>query len=597
MGIRAQKANSLRPSLILGLLIGLQILGGEPEICYLTLLALFAFLLFHARSGGWKIWPRLLLALIAALGLSAIQWVLTLEMTGLSNRAAGFNLAQASAYSLEARDLISLIVPHVFLEPLSNHWGFGFWSQRLPFFLSIYPGIIVLLLLPVALRSGRRREALFWTGLAIISLWLALGPEGHLYTLAYRWLPGFDRFRFPERALILFGLALAGLAALGVEAIPEKIRLVDIKFSQQSLFIIMALVALPFLIWQWSHRPEPLNPGDELFFSCQQRSLWFAMLFVFLLIEAWMTPPRQTYLRLLPASMVALLFFDLYLAHRQLNPLTDRTFYTSTPAWVQELKNSKGRLPSRVYISPPPNLPDQFLGRDEAPLDFYRTQREWLQPFFALPDRIPDLQAHSSFRIGLFDEMQSLLYQADPGQRDRLLAISGVEKIAIPGPGLRPVPSPLPRAYLAFAERRAETHAQALELLLNSSFDPRREVLIEGETGSPRLEQTEPIRAVEVKKYLNERVELEFAAERPAWLVLLDTYYPGWQARVDGKPEPVRSGNGFFRAVRVPAGRHQVRFEYRPSHWRLAWGLTAGTALLVGLLWIIPRRLRKEGCR
>ena len=593
MGIRLQKTGSLRSTLALGILVGLQILGGEPEICYLTLLALFAFLLFHARSGGWKIWPRLLLALIAALGLSAIQWVLTLEMTGLSNRAAGFNLAQASAYSLEARDLISLIVPHVFLEPLSNHWGFGFWSQRLPFFLSIYPGIIVLLLLPVALRSGRRREAIFWTGLALISLWLALGPEGHLYTLAHRWLPGLDRFRFPERALIIFGLALAGLAGLGIEALPDQFR--PGGTIRSYLMVLVPALLYGIFLEVWLSRPSLYDYLDPwLFFHSALQVMYFVLALV-LILGLLLLASR--FLRLIPAAVGLLLVLDLFLAHRLLNPTTNRAFYNSFPAWVQELKSASGPLPSRVYIAPPPNLPDQFLGRDEAPLDFYRTQREWLQPFFALPDRIPDLQAHSSFRLGLFDEMQSLLYQADPGQRDRLLAFCGVGKVAVPGQGMMTIPNPLPRAYLAFSTFWAESHVQALQLLAEERTDNRRTVILEGGVPAPVVSIPPPIRPAEVVRYSNERVEIKFTAPQPAVLVLLDSYYPGWEARVDEKPVRILQANAFFRAVRVPAGRHQVRFEYRPSHWRLAWGLTAGTALLVGLLWIIPQRLRKEGCR
>jgi len=602
MGIRLQKTGSLRSTLALGILVGLQILGGEPEICYLTLLALGAYLLCmgamnraptSAPKSRREFLGRLLLALVLALGLSAIQWILTLEMTGLSNRAAGLNLAQASAYSLEARDLISLIVPHAFLEPVSKHWGFGFWSERLPYFLSIYPGIIVLLLLPVALRSGRRREALFWTGLALISLWLALGPEGHLYTLAHRWLPGLDRFRFPERALILFGLALAGLAGLGIEALPDQFR--PGGTIRSYLMVLVPALLYGIFLEVWLSRPSLYDYLDPwLFFHSALQVMYFVLALV-LILGLLLLASR--FRRLIPAAVCLLLVLDLFLAHRLLNPTTNRTFYTSTLAWVQELKSSSGPLPSRVYISPPPNLPDQFLGRDEAPLDFYRSQREWLQPFFALDYRIPDLQAHSSFRLGLFDEMQSLLAQADPARRNRLLALSGVTRLAIPGQGVRPVLNPLPRAYLAFAERRAENHDQALRYLLDWKFDPMKEVILEDETRLPLLSGDKPIQAVEVTKAENERVEVVTDADRPGWLVLLDTYYPGWQARVDGKPEPVRPANGFFRAVRVPAGRHQVRFEYRPSHWRLAWGLTAGAALLAALLWIIPRRIRKEGCR
>lgn len=535
---------------------------------------------------------RLLLALVLALGLSAIQWVLTLEMTGLSNRAAGFSLAEASAYSLEARDLISILVPHAFLDPLSKEWGFGFWSERLPYFLSIYPGIIVLLLLPVAFRSGRRREVIFWTGLAVISLWLALGPEGHLYSLAHRWLPGFDRFRFPERAMIIFGLALAWLAGLGLEALPDQFRPGGAMRSH--LMVVIPVLLYGIFIEVWISRPSlydyHLSPSLFLYSALQGMCFALALVLILKLLSL-----ASRFRRWIPAALGLLLVLDLFLAHRLLNPTKDRAFYTSTPAWVQELKSSNGPLPTRAYIATPPNLPDQFLRRDQAPLDFYHAQREWMQPFFALAYGIPDLGAYSSFRLANFDEMQSLLRRADPVRRDRLLALSGVARLAIPGQGLRPVLNPLPHAYLAFTERRAENHAQALGFLLDLNFDPGHEVILEDETRPPPLSGEEPIRAAAVERYENERVVLAMEAERPGWLVLLDSYYPGWQALVDGKPEPVRPANGFFRAVQVPAGRHRVEFVYRPSHWRLAWGLSAGTAALVGMLWLVPRRRGRRG--
>lgn len=47
-------------------------------------------------------------------------------------------------------------------------------------------------------------------------------------------------------------------------------------------------------------------------------------------------------------------------------------------------------------------------------------------------------------------------------------------------------------------------------------------------------------------------------------LVLRDSWYPGWVAFVDGKKTPIFRINGCFRGVIVPAGRHAVRFVYRP---------------------------------
>lgn len=48
-------------------------------------------------------------------------------------------------------------------------------------------------------------------------------------------------------------------------------------------------------------------------------------------------------------------------------------------------------------------------------------------------------------------------------------------------------------------------------------------------------------------------------------LVLSDTYYPGWDAWVDGKPARIHEVNFSMRGVAVPQGSHTVTFRYRPG--------------------------------
>jgi uncharacterized membrane protein YfhO len=57
---------------------------------------------------------------------------------------------------------------------------------------------------------------------------------------------------------------------------------------------------------------------------------------------------------------------------------------------------------------------------------------------------------------------------------------------------------------------------------------------------------------------------------------LSDTYYPGWKAWVDGRPEKIYQANYAFRAVPLSAGVHQVKFVYDPVSFK--WG--AGVTLL-----------------
>ncbi len=85
-------------------------------------------------------------------------------------------------------------------------------------------------------------------------------------------------------------------------------------------------------------------------------------------------------------------------------------------------------------------------------------------------------------------------------------------------------------------------------------------------------------------KFLRDQPEdivLEVSAANENCLVLADHYYPGWQASIDGQPTITHLANGFFRAVILPAGRHRVEFQFRPSSF------STGLLLAVlGLSWL-----------
>jgi uncharacterized membrane protein YfhO len=82
-------------------------------------------------------------------------------------------------------------------------------------------------------------------------------------------------------------------------------------------------------------------------------------------------------------------------------------------------------------------------------------------------------------------------------------------------------------------------------------------------------------------------------ARKPAILVLNDSFHPGWQATVDGKPVEILRANGFVRGVPVETGTHEVEFVYRPAGLRRGLPLSVlGLAIAVSFV----RRGRGERC-
>lgn len=147
----------------------------------------------------------------------------------------------------------------------------------------------------------------------------------------------------------------------------------------------------------------------------------------------------------------------------------------------------------------------------------------------------------------------------------------------------------LPRAYVVPEAEWASTSEEAFVRMKAEGFDPRRSVVLEGEgeaAGSGgALWRADGSRA-RVTTYGANQVVVAVDAKAPGYLVLVDTYFPGWQASVDGDRRPIRPANGLFRAVRVETGDREVRFSYRPGSFRVGLGCAFLAALALGGLFL-----------
>ena len=141
-----------------------------------------------------------------------------------------------------------------------------------------------------------------------------------------------------------------------------------------------------------------------------------------------------------------------------------------------------------------------------------------------------------------------------------------------------------PRAFVVHrAEMVSETH-EAIARMNAEEFDPAQVAVIEGDVPLAQLAALPEGQAtggstVDITKYQDQRVELRVTTERAGFLILSDTYYPGWKAYVDGKQVPIYPTDVVLRSIFLEQGEHDVEFVYSPGSFK-AGVLISGLSFL-----------------
>lgn len=81
-------------------------------------------------------------------------------------------------------------------------------------------------------------------------------------------------------------------------------------------------------------------------------------------------------------------------------------------------------------------------------------------------------------------------------------------------------------------------------------------------------------------------IKIKSSTERKGWLVISESFYPGWRATVDGNPVEIFQANGNQMALPLSSGKHDVEIKFRQNNLLLGLTLTITTWIL-SLLYII----------
>jgi len=156
-------------------------------------------------------------------------------------------------------------------------------------------------------------------------------------------------------------------------------------------------------------------------------------------------------------------------------------------------------------------------------------------------------------------------------------------------------PHPLPRAFTVPALRALPTDDAVVAALADPQVAPRAAALVvtaEEPANARSAPVDAPPRDVRFVTDLPGTIELRVAAGDAPWLVLADTFLPGWSATIDGEPAAIVRANHAQRAVAIPERACTVRFTYT-SPGLAAGSLLAGIATLA-LVVLFVRTTRRD---
>jgi len=207
---------------VLALAAALCILSPHFQLTYYLALLAGPFAIYVAwmtRSDGTRLpmgvrLRRLALAAMAgalAAAIAAVNFLPLLEYIPYSPRGEGVSYAYATSYAMPIEETFNAYLPE-FSGILENYWG-----QNPLKLHSDYIGVVVLILAGLAFASTRRKSFVrFWLAAAIVSLLVAWGGHTPFYRLWFL-LPKMNVVRAPGMIYFITSFAAAVLAAVGVE--------------------------------------------------------------------------------------------------------------------------------------------------------------------------------------------------------------------------------------------------------------------------------------------------------------------------------------------------------------------------------------------
>jgi hypothetical protein len=613
---RGIKSKRLLYFVLFSLISACSFYEGQFQLTYYGLLFIVGYVIYHlviyrkdnstrdvVKIIGYGFGSVILVCLFMA-----AVWLPVLGGLGIAARGIERGYEWATSWALPPNELIDLCIP-TYSGILDNYWGFNHFKIHLEYF-----GLLALTFAIFAIIFYWRKPYVkFYTLKIIVILLVALGSATPFFWFFYTIIPGFKLFRAPALVfyLVSFGFIVLGMIAFDQIFIKTHGKKEDAISKRKFLvaggillgiFVLIGLICMigkdsiiqsmreslgPKFVSDWNQqiaqvKLSKISENFPAFINGIFRSVAF-LTFILIVIYASIKQQIKVWIFAFVAMTITLVD-QLPLVAKYLPSGKSPKAYYAADDVMKSIKRDPGVF--RVFPSPwyehttdlhlmyhgiqsaggyianPIQRYQNFIGAGTSVM--FRPGNLIQYPKFlnmlnikyivapSLPEDISRYDVKTQRTIEQIKQYLSRFSLAFRGQKFSVYLNDSL----------------LPRAYLV-PQYRVVAESEVLNVLKSPQFNPRKIVILEEDPQIALSSEEASLVTAKIENYSANEIVCSTNSSFSGFLVLTDNWHPDWKVFVDGKKQKLYRANYIFRAVYVPAGKHEIVFKYISSYFNI----------------------------
>ena len=540
----------------------------------------------------------------------------------------GLDLDYATAWSYGRTETFNLLIPDFMgrqsattfpadgeTAAVLNDYGLRGAAQQLPTYWGTQPytggptylgaAAIFLAVLGLILLPGRSK---WWiAAVCVLMILLSWGRNLMGFTeLAFKLLPGYDKFRTVSMTLVVvqWAVPLLGAAALmrlWRDEIPRERVWRALAWSAGitgGLCLLFAVAGSALFdfgreasaemmteqfhhIFQANDMQQYIDRGMDIEWGAATADAMAADRAAMMRHDAW----RSLLMILLAAGCVGLFVLRRIGKFALAGTLAAVMLLDLVPVDLRFLSGENFVSPRRQQVTP--SAADRAIMEDKEP--GYRVLNLTVSPFNDATTSYfhRSVGGYHGAKLARYQDLiDRYLSQLDEGVLDML----NTRYLILPGEEGQPVAQLRTTANGAawFVDRlvTAEDARQEIDLLGKTDLKTTAVIAARdlplAQLPAAAAADTLPGRSIALVEYHANRLRYEYSTPAEAVAVFSEIYYDkGWTATIDGEEAPAFRADYVLRAMRLPAGTHVVEWRFRAPGWRAAETVTGICSVVI----------------